>query len=81
MVTCTPKRKTLAGENRTELPRRKGRISGEMPGEFLWRMRDDPSSLEPTVKDGPRGRDPLSRLARLPLLYLCIFLFGPKGGF
>lgn len=56
-------------------------ISGEMPGEFLWRVRDDPSSLEPTVRNGPRGRDPLGRLARLPLLSFFIFLFGPKGGF
>lgn len=50
-----------------------------MPGEFLWRMRDDPGSLEPTVRAGPRAEDPLSCLARLLLLFF--FLFGPKGGF
>ena len=46
-----------------------------MTGEFLWRMRDDPGSLEPTVRAGPRGRDPLSCLAPLPLLFFFFFLF------
>lgn len=35
-----------------------------MPGELLGRTRIVPSSLEPTVRAGPRGRDQLSPLPR-----------------
>ena len=37
-----------------------------MPGEFLWRTRVEPGSLEPTIRVGPRGKDQLGSLPPPP---------------
>ena len=43
-----------------------------MPGEFLWRTRVEPGSLEPTIRVGPRGKDQLGSLPPPPpLLFIC----------